>query len=635
MKINSLYRIMAIIATLSLPFCKSNKNDPDPIPPTPTGNGEDLMPMEGEPGIIYKLSNGNNLPQSIILNETETTNYMIILNSQPSDDVEIEISLPADSPDNLELSSGGETADMANEFITLTFTDIDWDSSQMVTLTLGEDNIASGDVDITIMHASSSSDLDYNSIPGHDLMVTAQDNEIPTVTITATVTIDEGDSGDISVSISHEPTQNVEITLTGNPGEASISPGVLTFTPSNWNTPKTATVTITDDAVYSGDRNFMVSYSATVSNTNNPYHSILISNTTVTIMENETPCDQPGAGTKDNFTADMSGENYGTGEENDPYIICNAMQLQFIGIGTPKDELLGAFYELGKDIDASSISNFSPIGTNSNQFTGTLDGKGFTISDLRININLTTSVTLHAGLFGYTGGSEIRNIGLLNVDIDASSSGSSYAGGLVGLNDRSSSITNSYSTGNVSSSSSGSFDFSYVGGLVGINNRSSSITNSYSTGNVSSSASYSADSYTGGLVGQNDSSSITNSYYNTDTSILFRNGSEVSDPNAVDNNLGTLTCVGGFLTSQFIAPITPNTGSCSPLAIFFNWQTPFDIDGDSAADEESVRYDINNDGNITNTDDFVWNFGTTSEYPFIAYYMASFVASKLFRTMVF
>ena len=72
-----------------------------------------------------------------------------------------------------------------------------------------------------------------------------------------------------------------------------------------------------------------------------------------------------------------------------------------------------------------------------------------------------------------------------------------YVGGLVG-NFSYSSITNSYATGKVSGTGN------YVGGLVG-NFSYSSITNSYATGNVT------GTSTVGGLVGYS-SSSITNSY---------------------------------------------------------------------------------------------------------------------------
>ena len=76
---------------------------------------------------------------------------------------------------------------------------------------------------------------------------------------------------------------------------------------------------------------------------------------------------------------------------------------------------------------------------------------------------------------------------------------SGYAGGLVGSTNSAASITNSYATGDVTSSTS-------VGGLVG--DASGLITGSYATGKVSGTS-----SYVGGLVGIVWSSgAITNSY---------------------------------------------------------------------------------------------------------------------------
>ena len=53
-------------------------------------------------------------------------------------------------------------------------------------------------------------------------------------------------------------------------------------------------------------------------------------------------------------------------------------------------------YTLGNDIDLSSISNWEPIGTLANPFTGTLDGNGYKISNLVINRPTEDNV----GLFG-------------------------------------------------------------------------------------------------------------------------------------------------------------------------------------------------------------------------------------------
>ena len=245
----------------------------------------------------------------------------------------------------------------------------------------------------------------------------------------------------------------------------------ITFSDSSdgvngWDIPQTINLTFADNGFFSGP--IMSTLTHITSSIDDEYDNLPNKNLMISLIDDEVPpCDQSGAVAEDDFTPDIEGENYGAGEENDPYIICNADQLEFIGIGTPKNKFLGktVFYELGKDIDASSITDrydcpagttgtckgFQPIGTEANHFRGTLDGKGFTISDLRININLDSGDS-YAGLFGATSGANIRNIGLLNVDISSSSASTSFAGGLVGLNDATSSITNSYSTGNVSSS---------------------------------------------------------------------------------------------------------------------------------------------------------------------------------------
>ena len=60
------------------------------------------------------------------------------------------------------------------------------------------------------------------------------------------------------------------------------------------------------------------------------------------------------------------------------------------------------------DIDASSIKEWTPIGTASNPFTGSFDGKGHTIR----NINWTVNAANYpdAGLFGYTKGASILGL---------------------------------------------------------------------------------------------------------------------------------------------------------------------------------------------------------------------------------
>ena len=152
------------------------------------------------------------------------------------------------------------------------------------------------------------------------------------------------------------------------------------------------------------------------------------------------------------------------------------------------------------DIDAAATmawnsgAGFSPIGHYNTKFTGSYDGNGKTISDLCIR----RSSTDYIGLFGFTSGATISDLGVTNVDIE----GYNHVGGLVGYNENST-VSNSYSTGSVSGNGQ-------VGGLVGLNNSSSTVENSYSTGSVS------GNWLVGGLLGYNVSSTVINSYYTGD-----------------------------------------------------------------------------------------------------------------------
>ncbi len=168
---------------------------------------------------------------------------------------------------------------------------------------------------------------------------------------------------------------------------------------------------------------------------------------------------------------------------------------------------VSGYYALGGDINASAtgswtVGGFTPIGS----FTGTFDGLGHTISSLTINRPEDSEI----GLFGNSNGI-IRNVGLIN----ASVTGNSSVGALVGYNDYGSTITNSYATGSMTGNGN------FVGGLVGYNY--GSITDSYATGSVTGSG-----DDVGGLVGYNGGF-IKNSFYDMGTAII-KVGNGSSEP---------------------------------------------------------------------------------------------------------
>lgn len=201
----------------------------------------------------------------------------------------------------------------------------------------------------------------------------------------------------------------------------------------------------------------------------------------------------------------------GTSMYEGDYIVVAYPTLQAIGgspAGTPITNVtelqamqndLTASYYLANNIDASATSGwnggagFDPVGTSANKFTGIFDGDGHTITDLFINRSS------NLGLFGTTNNAEIKNVGLINVDI----SGNIGIGALIGKS-FSSIIINCYCTGSVSGDES-------VGGLISYGNQGI-ITNCYSTCAVSGNFSV------GGLSGWTTGVTYNDCFWDTETS---------------------------------------------------------------------------------------------------------------------
>ena len=124
-------------------------------------------------------------------------------------------------------------------------------------------------------------------------------------------------------------------------------------------------------------------------------------------------------------------------------------------------------------------------------FTGSFDGNGHVIRNLRINRGEED----HVGLFGQVGGGgSIVSLGLEDLEV----TGSLQVGGLVGENHAA--VSGSYATGSVTGNRE-------VGGLVGSMSRAGTVSGSYATGSVT------GTSNVGGLVGAMfRSGTMTDSY---------------------------------------------------------------------------------------------------------------------------
>jgi filamentous hemagglutinin family protein len=238
-----------------------------------------------------------------------------------------------------------------------------------------------------------------------------------------------------------------------------------------------------------------------------------------------------------------------TKAEYGTYNVRSLHQLQFI-----RNDLAGN-YKLAFDIKAFELQQggtvlggpgFIPIGNGVTPFTGTLDGAGHVVSNFYMNRPTAGNL----GLFGTTNGT-IRNLGLVNVQMIG---GTNRVGAIAGTNDGL--ITGSFSTGTINGTGVA------TGGLVGENNNVGTITQSYSSVDVTGAntagglvginagtISFSfangpvAGTNAGGLIGTNAVlATASNSYWDTQTS---------GRANACGTDDGTnCGAIGGLTTAQ-------------------------------------------------------------------------------------
>ena len=271
--------------------------------------------------------------------------------------------------------------------------------------------------------------------------------------------------------------------------------------------------------------------------------------------------------------------NQGDGTKANPYIITTPEQLQNMNGGLDK------YYELGANIDLTRYDNWIPIGDNTYRFTGNLDGKGYTISNLTIDKQTGD----YQGLFGYVENATIANFKLVGVSVK----GRAYTGAVVGrgkgklinievkegtvngygervggligdfydageLTSCSSNvlvtgtsnrvgglvgeassieISDCYATGNVQGT------YEYNGGFIGVYGGSKVLRNSYATGNVS------GRSHTGGFFG----------HLNANAEMVYATGNVNSTGDRVGGLIGEFW--GGTCSKSYATGNVVNTGS--------------------------------------------------------------------------
>lgn len=207
--------------------------------------------------------------------------YSIMLTAIPDNDVTIDLT-----------TGGGVTVNPTS----VTFTSgagSNWNTPQDITITAVDDTIVeTGETDV-VSHSITTTDPNYSSVTPGQVNITITDNDSAGIDLTnngvggGSMTLAEGSSDTIEVVLDSQPTGNVVLTIvTDDVNEAAVSPTTLTFTPVNWNTSQSVTVTNTDDNTVGSDS---AQVTIAVDNSqSSPDYANISSTFDITIIDNDT-----------------------------------------------------------------------------------------------------------------------------------------------------------------------------------------------------------------------------------------------------------------------------------------------------------------------------------------------------------
>ncbi|MBC8546672.1 hypothetical protein H8711_06950 [Clostridiaceae bacterium NSJ-31] len=335
----------------------------------------------------------------------------------------------------------------------------------------------------------------------------------------------------------------------------------------------------------------------------------------------------------------------GTGSVDDPYMVSNAIEFDNIRYAVNKNFKLANSISLA---GGNTRGYFDTIGLGESAdvpFTGTLDGDGNTVSDIKIDYGTEYN---NVGIFAENAGT-VKNITLkTNTATDADGvCGGNTVGILAGTN--SGLVSNVHVSGASSGIGSGSGELSKVGLLVGVNADSGTI--EYSSATNGSVTGY---SYVGGLVGQNygaikesystaDVNDLVTAYTlaNTDKYFMFIGGFVGGNAGTIENSYAVPEAaikgnggIGAFAGLNTSNGIIKNCYTNASGKITYNdWNnygyitlgvgknsatvTNFYYVGSTATSAGTIMTEsaLKSATSLTGFSTSVWNFGTSSQYP--------------------
>ncbi|MBF2753940.1 MAG: hypothetical protein ISN29_01590, partial [Gammaproteobacteria bacterium AqS3] len=142
--------------------------------------------------------------------------------------------------------SGTAGPDLTLGATSLSFTALNWDAPQRVTVTVGEDDDALAEQATISLSAQGG---DYDGVRD-SVSVRVTDNDTPALSLSKNaLSLNEGGSGDFTVRLATQPSSGVTVNLTrGGSNDVTLGRTLLSFTTLNWSAPQSVAVGAAWDA---------------------------------------------------------------------------------------------------------------------------------------------------------------------------------------------------------------------------------------------------------------------------------------------------------------------------------------------------------------------------------------------------
>ena len=212
---------------------------------------------------------------AVTVPEGGTATYTVKLSNQPNGAVAVRVEQGTSDDTDLTASPLG-----------LDFTMITWNVAQTVTLSAAQDG---DDLRSTRTFTHTASGANFGDAPAVTVTATEGDDDTRGFVVTpapGAVTIPEGGSHAYSVNLGTEPTANVTVAVaaSGDP-DVTVSPASLTFTPQNYASAQTVTISAAEDNADYMDDSATVRH--TVTTTDAIYDEFSIGDVSVTVDDND------------------------------------------------------------------------------------------------------------------------------------------------------------------------------------------------------------------------------------------------------------------------------------------------------------------------------------------------------------